>query len=225
MKTISKPLVFVGIMLLCITSAAQSSKSLSEPVKSTAMKEYVLLFRYPDVTYTPEQNQKLKEQWQKVVADWKSKGIFVSNQVLEPNGTLITMDGKIQEDTFAEGNSFLGATVTILADSKEHAIALAKETPVLSVGGSIEIREPRYTDKSKRITFIDTFIVPEQARQAFLNRMSINRNLIKMLPGFAGDHAYDYSMFFTLSQNSYCSAQERIAFCKGIFLYFSIDSY
>lgn len=191
MKIINKPFAFVGIMLLCITSAAQSSKSLSEPVKSTAMKEYILLFRYPDVTYTPEQNQKLKEQWQKVIADWKSKGIFVSNQVLEPNGTLIIKDGKIQDDTFAEGNSFLGASVTILAESKEQAIILAKETPVLSVGGSIEIREPRYTDQSKRVTFIDTFIVPEQARQAFLNHMNINRNLIKMLPGFVGDHAYE----------------------------------
>jgi len=39
--------------------------------------------------------------------------------------------------------------------------------------------------------FIDRFIVPQPAKAEFLERMAINRNFIKELPGFIGDEAYE----------------------------------
>ena len=39
--------------------------------------------------------------------------------------------------------------------------------------------------------FIDKFIVPEQAKQEFTQRVNINRNLFKYLPGFIKDAAYE----------------------------------
>lgn len=39
--------------------------------------------------------------------------------------------------------------------------------------------------------FIDRFMVPQTARQEFMERMTINRNLIKTLPGFIEDAAYE----------------------------------
>lgn len=41
------------------------------------------------------------------------------------------------------------------------------------------------------IIFIDAFVVPENARKAFLERMEINRDFIRTLPGFVEDHAYE----------------------------------
>lgn len=38
--------------------------------------------------------------------------------------------------------------------------------------------------------FIDKFIVPEKAEQEFKERLNINRNFIKKLPGFIEDAAY-----------------------------------
>ena len=38
--------------------------------------------------------------------------------------------------------------------------------------------------------FIDKFIVPAAAVNEFTNRMNINRNFIKKLPGFIKDEAY-----------------------------------
>lgn len=38
--------------------------------------------------------------------------------------------------------------------------------------------------------FIDRFIVPEAAKAEFMERMAINRNLIKKLPGFIRDVAF-----------------------------------
>lgn len=39
--------------------------------------------------------------------------------------------------------------------------------------------------------FIDRFIVPQQAKAEFMERMMINRSFIKQLPGFVGDDAYE----------------------------------
>jgi heme-degrading monooxygenase HmoA len=39
--------------------------------------------------------------------------------------------------------------------------------------------------------FIDHFIVPQPAKTEFLERMAVNRNFIKDLPGFIGDQAYE----------------------------------
>lgn len=41
------------------------------------------------------------------------------------------------------------------------------------------------------VRFIDKFIVPENAKQEFMERVRINRNFIKKLPGFIEDAAYE----------------------------------
>ena len=39
--------------------------------------------------------------------------------------------------------------------------------------------------------FIDKFIIPQQAKQEFTERMNINRAFIKNMPGFIQDSAYE----------------------------------
>ena len=157
------------------------------------MKEYTLLFPYPTITYTSQQLETLKQQWSKTLSDWRAKRVYVSNQVFEPKGTIITSQGNKDEEAFAKSSTFKGAAVTLLAESKEQVVALAKEAPVFTVGGSVEIREPRYTNKNNRVIFIDTFTIPKQSKEAFITRMTINRKLIKTMPGFIEDHAYEKS--------------------------------
>jgi steroid delta-isomerase-like uncharacterized protein len=41
------------------------------------------------------------------------------------------------------------------------------------------------------ICFIDKFFVPSASKQEFMERVSINRNFIRSLPGFIGDAAYE----------------------------------
>lgn len=184
----------LGFLFLTLSFYAQSSSvtKQDQSTKTTSLKEYVLLFRYPNITYTEQQLADLGNKWKKTIANWKSRGVYVSNEVFQPKGTLITGTvAKISENTFAEGTMFLGAIVTILAHSKEQAIELAKESPVLAIEGTIEVREHRYIDKSKRVIFIDTFTIPENAREAFIIRMNKNRDLLKTMPGFIEDHAYE----------------------------------
>lgn len=192
MKTTSNSRLSLGLLFLTLSLYAQSPLKETQPLKKAALKEYVLLFRYPNITYTEQKLADIGNKWRKIIAGWKSKGVYISNEVFEPKGTLITdTTAKISENTFAEGTMFLGAIVTVLAHSKEQAIELAKESPVLSIGGTIEVREHRYIDKSKRVTFIDTFTIPENAREAFINRMNKNRDLLKTMPGYIEDHAFE----------------------------------
>lgn len=46
-------------------------------------------------------------------------------------------------------------------------------------------------NQQDHIRFIDKFLVPEAARQEFLQRVAFNRNFIKTLPGFIEDAAYE----------------------------------
>ena len=47
------------------------------------------------------------------------------------------------------------------------------------------------TNQTTERIFIDRFIVPQKSKQEFLERMNINRNFIKTLPGFIEDSAYE----------------------------------
>ena len=42
-----------------------------------------------------------------------------------------------------------------------------------------------------QVRFIDKFLVPVKAKEAFIERVKINRSFIKTLPGFIEDHAYE----------------------------------
>src|SRR5882724_4364997 len=50
--------------------------------------------------------------------------------------------------------------------------------------------DAKKTSDSQQI-LIDKFIVPQNAKQEFIERMSINRNFIKQLPGFVQDAVYE----------------------------------
>ncbi len=52
------------------------------------------------------------------------------------------------------------------------------------------IQTSKKQDSPEQI-FIDKFLVPQNAVQEFSERMSINRNFIKKLPGFIADNAYE----------------------------------
>lgn len=50
---------------------------------------------------------------------------------------------------------------------------------------------PKKAATPDQVQFIDKFIVPQNGKQEFLERVKINRNLIKTLPGFIEDAAYE----------------------------------
>ncbi|MNZ68692.1 SnoaL-like polyketide cyclase [compost metagenome] len=47
-------------------------------------------------------------------------------------------------------------------------------------------------DPANEVQFIDKFLVPAAAKKEFYDRVNINRNFIKKLPGFIRDNVYEY---------------------------------
>jgi hypothetical protein len=191
MKPLFKPLAFLAI-LLCTTLSAQTNVNQQPQIKST-MKNYALLPRYSARQYTSEEIETLKQKWITVLSSWKSRGIYVSGQVLSQEGVTVRGTAMTVTDGPADENGLrLGAVVTIRAASMEEALAIASECPALAFNGTVELREVQQQLKpAGRVIFIDSFIVPEKARQPFLERVAINRSLLKTLPGFIEDHAYE----------------------------------
>lgn len=159
------------------------------------MKEYALLLRYDTAPLNPIQLKNLKQSWEELITEWKNEGIYISAQVLSAEGAVVTPDSKMPPDKIITENGLaMGAIVTIKATAREEAILLAEKTPALTVGGAVEVREIQPSPKlenCKAIFIIDYFLVPEDAREAFLERVAISRDFLRSLSGFIEDHAYE----------------------------------
>jgi heme-degrading monooxygenase HmoA len=44
-----------------------------------------------------------------------------------------------------------------------------------------------------RKVLIDKFFIPRESKTEFINRMKLNRDFIKNIPGFAGDYVYEHT--------------------------------
>lgn len=108
------------------------------------MKEFVLLFRSPDVNDSkvgPEKMSAVLKKWE----DWIS-GIAAEKK-LGSNGNRLSLEGKvlkpggiITDGPFVEIKEKLGGFVVVKAESLDEATTLAHGCPVLDLGGSVEIR-------------------------------------------------------------------------------------
>jgi hypothetical protein len=108
------------------------------------MKEFALLFRFPDQDFSkvsPKEMQALKQKWQ----DWA--GGIAAQGKLSSNGLRLAMEGKvlkaggvITDGPFVEIKEKLGSFIVVKAESLEEATTLAHGCPALDSNGSVEIR-------------------------------------------------------------------------------------
>lgn len=81
----------------------------------------------------------INKQWQKYIGGIASQGKFVGTQRLDQAGSIIGPDGKVTS-AVAEGKGLIVGTLTLQAKNLDEALELAKGCPVLSMGGSVEVR-------------------------------------------------------------------------------------
>ena len=109
------------------------------------MKDFLLVFRGPFAdmpTPSPEEMQASMKKWM----DWIG-GIAAQNKLvdrgnrLERTGKVVKGDNVVTDGPFMEVKEMLGGYTIIKAASLEEATELAKNCPVLFVGGNVEVRE------------------------------------------------------------------------------------
>lgn len=115
------------------------------------MKEFVLLFRKPDLndrSADPENRNALIKKWNDWVSGIVAEGKLVSNgNRLSMEGKVLKPGGLITDGPFVEIKEKLGGFTIIKAEDLDEATTLAHGCPVLDVGGSVEIR-PVYDENN-----------------------------------------------------------------------------
>lgn len=145
----------------------------------TAFQEPIqmLIKAMPDVQWTI---QELIAEGDKVMVKWKIQGTSKAPFTgFGPTGKITTNEG-MGVFTFRNGKIVSSQVLTDRLNFLQQLEVLPQDLSVLAV------------KKQDRVLFIDKFLMPVSSKQEFHDRMNMNRNFIKNLPGFIEDDAYEY---------------------------------
>lgn len=111
------------------------------------MSEFVFLLRSDEESYqnamgTPERAQKSMEAWIAWVRDLEAKGQLGSGGMpLERSGkTVRGRELAVTDGPFTEAKDIVLGFIVVLARDLDHAVEIAKTSPLAQGGGGIEIR-------------------------------------------------------------------------------------
>ena len=137
-----------------------------------------LLKAFPDGRWNIED---LIGEGDKIIVRQKFQGTHTGPfQNFVTTGNTISTDG-IAIYEFKDGKIIQAQVQTDRLGFLQQIEVLPSDLSLLSTKG----------DHKDQINFIDKFFVPAKAKQEFLERVNINRNFIKNLPGFIKDTAYE----------------------------------
>lgn len=106
------------------------------------LKDYMLLFRMQPSDQQPTQAQlsEMQQQWGTFIGGIASQAKLVSTNRLGFEGILINPSMEIENGISVSNNQTLTGNMAVKASSLNEASEIAKECPVLSMGGSVEVR-------------------------------------------------------------------------------------
>ena len=109
------------------------------------MKDFLFVFRNDYLSLpksSPEEMQAMTKKWM----DWIG-GIAAQNKLadrgnrLDGAGKVVRPNNVITDGPYSEIKELIGGYTLVKANSLEEAAALAKGCPILTIGGSVEVRE------------------------------------------------------------------------------------
>jgi hypothetical protein len=109
------------------------------------MKEFLLVFRtnYSNMPKrTPEEAEMVTTHWMNWIKSIASKNKLVDRgNRLDDSGRVLKSKDVITNGPYTEIKESIGGYTLIKAESYEDAVELSKSCPILSFGGTVEIRE------------------------------------------------------------------------------------
>ena len=105
--------------------------------------EFMLVFRFAPTISEPtaEVQNEIHQQWKTFIADIASQGKLISTHRLSFDGLLLELDQETQNSPFVANNQMVSGNLMLKASSYEEAAKMAKNCPVLKMGGSVEVRQ------------------------------------------------------------------------------------
>ena len=106
------------------------------------MEKFAFLFRGGLNSESPEVMQKHMQKWHAWVEKLRKDGTYVAGEPLLPGGKKITGANKtITDGPFTEAKDIIGGFFIVNAESYNDAVAIAKDCPDYSHGGTVEVRQ------------------------------------------------------------------------------------
>ncbi|MFK7813991.1 MAG: YciI family protein [Maribacter sp.] len=106
-------------------------------------ENFMMIFRFtPNAEHQPtqqEQNQ-MKELWGNFIGSIALKEKLVSTNQLGSNGQQIQHDLSTSKGILISENRIVGGNMIVKANSLDEATEMAKDCPILKMGGTIEVR-------------------------------------------------------------------------------------
>jgi len=113
-------------------------------MSTQSQNEYMLIFRGTDWHngLSPEQMQKVSEQWMAWFKGLIDQGKAVAGNPLAPEGKIVSGKGGrvVADGPFAESKEAIGGYFLLKVDSLDEAVAIARQCPGLPHGAKVEVR-------------------------------------------------------------------------------------
>jgi len=108
----------------------------------TQLKEFMLLFRFQPSNAEPTQDQlnEMHQHWGEFIGGIAMQGKLVSTHQLGFEGKKIFADQSTEDGFHVAEGLTIGGNMVVKADSMEAATEMAKNCPILFMGGSVEVR-------------------------------------------------------------------------------------
>ncbi|MEN1784294.1 MAG: YciI family protein [Bacteroidota bacterium] len=109
----------------------------------TTTSDFMMIFRFtPNFHYKPttEEQARMKEHWGRFIGNIALKEKLVSTHQLGFEANRITPDLEVTEGISVLDNQTMGGNLIVRAKSLTEATELAKDCPILTMGGTVEVR-------------------------------------------------------------------------------------
>ena len=104
---------------------------------------FMMLFRFtPDFSHQPSEGERaaMKQQWGSFIGNIAISEKLVSTYQLGFEGNVIQADLSVGDKVLIAEQQVVGGNMVVKANSMEEAATLAKDCPILKMGGTVEIR-------------------------------------------------------------------------------------
>ncbi len=107
------------------------------------MSQFMLLLRGGEFQqYSPEEMQKITEQYLHWAIQLREEGRFLAGDELKNGGRMLrAQNGRIVDGPFTETKEMIGGYYVLAAKNFDEVVAIAHACPHLKFGGEVEIRE------------------------------------------------------------------------------------
>ena len=109
------------------------------------MKDFVLVFRNsnnPDFKPSPEQMQEVMSSWMNWMGSIAAQDKLASSgsRLSVSNAKTVKPNNLVIEGPYTEIKEFINGFIIVKTENIDEAVILAKDCPILKIGGNVEVR-------------------------------------------------------------------------------------